>query len=277
MSSLQHKMQNYEVVPPSHTWDKIAAALDESELQNEYPHKLYNAELIPPANAWENISAGLAVDEPKVIPMPKRRNGFIRYAAAAVLIGLAAFGVIRWMTSGTAGTNSNDPAVVSAPPPATTDPKIATPPPSVNDASIEKEIAATTEQGTTRLIVRAEQPVRNRSANNRTIASAGYIYSSEAVANDQYTNPLYAYVDHLPNLSDRYITLMTPEGTLIRMAKKWSNLVCCVSGEEQDADCKSQLKKWQEKLATSPLAPSPGNFMDILNMVSSLDDAGTEL
>ena len=73
-------------------------------------------------------------------------------------------------------------------------------------------------------------------------------------------------------LTDRYIMLMTPDGNIIRMSKKWSDLVCCVSGEEQDADCKDQLKKWQEKMAASSLAPSPGNFMDILSLVNSLDE-----
>ena len=44
---------------------------------------------------------------------------------------------------------------------------------------------------------------------------------------------------------------MTPDGNIIRMSKKWSGLVCCVSGEEQDEDCKNQIKKWQKKIATA--------------------------
>ena len=66
--------------------------------------------------------------------------------------------------------------------------------------------------------------------------------------------------------------LMTPDGNIIRMSKKLCDLVCCVSGQEQDEGCKSQLKIWQEKMASSSVAPSPGNFMDILNLVSTLQD-----
>ncbi len=83
---------------------------------------------------------------------------------------------------------------------------------------------------------------------------------------------IYAYEDHVPDLADRYVMLMTPDGNIIRVAKKWSDLLCCVSGEEQDADCKDQLKKWQQKMAASSLAPSPGNFMDILGLVNSLNE-----
>ncbi len=42
------------------------------------------------------------------------------------------------------------------------------------------------------------------------------------------------------------------------MSKKLGNIVCCVAGEEQDDECKDQLKKWQEKIAASPVAPRTG-------------------
>ena len=89
-------------------------------------------------------------------------------------------------------------------------------------------------------------------------------------------NDIYSDEDSVSAIAGRYIMLMTPEGNIIRMSKKWSDLVCCVSGEEQDEDCKLQIKKWQKKLATSPINPTPGNFMDILELVNSLDE-GVEL
>ncbi len=90
--------------------------------------------------------------------------------------------------------------------------------------------------------------------------------------NEFDTDPVYAYNELSPtNIADRYVMLMTPNG-IVRMSKKLGNLVCCVSGQEQDEDCKDQLKKWQEKIACSPVAPSPGNFMDILSLVSSLNN-----
>jgi hypothetical protein len=95
-------------------------------------------------------------------------------------------------------------------------------------------------------------------------------------ADKELSQSIYAYEDHVPTIAERYVMLMTPDGNIIRMSKKWSELVCCVAGEDQDKDCKDQIKKWQEKIATSSLAPSPGNFMDILNLVNSLNE-GSEL
>lgn len=272
MSSLHHKMNNYEVIPPEHIWDKVAAALDESESANSFPDKLYNIELSPPAAAWENISASLTPGGSGVVPMQKRRTSFLRYAAAAVLIGFAAFAVI-WWTSGTTGSDPDTPGIVSSKNtilPENKDNAIPgkTIAPGKNDLPIPED---------KNRIARLEQPVRARTARNNSRVVTAASYSYDLPLNDQYTNPLYAYEDHIPDMTDRYIVLMTPDGNIIRMSKKWSNLVCCVSGEEQDADCKSQLKKWQEKLASSPLAPSPGNFMDILSLVNSLDEAATEL
>jgi hypothetical protein len=96
-------------------------------------------------------------------------------------------------------------------------------------------------------------------------------YDNSAIAN----HAVYAYEDYVPDLADRYVMLMTPEGSIIRMSKKLGDLICCVSGEEQGDGCKDQLKKWQEQMAMSSLAPSPANFLDILSLVNSLDD--TEL
>src|SRR4029077_4860239 len=70
-----------------------------------------------------------------------------------------------------------------------------------------------------------------------------------------YSRPIYAYNEHEPAiLADRYVMLLTPNG-VVRMSKKLGGLVCCVSGQEQDQDCKYQLKKWQEKKKPSPRVP----------------------
>src|SRR5690349_18941393 len=104
MSSLQNKLNNYEVTPPAQVWDKVAAALDESLLDHDFPSKLYEIQAAPPASAWNNISASLSqhgnipIEEAKVVPMRKKATTFIRYAAAVLLIGVVAAGVLKWTT-----------------------------------------------------------------------------------------------------------------------------------------------------------------------------------
>ncbi len=76
MSSLQDKMYNHEVTPPANTWDKIAASLDESEIENEFPTRLYSHEVSPPANTWDKITAALD-DSPRI------SNPFIQYGGSS--------------------------------------------------------------------------------------------------------------------------------------------------------------------------------------------------
>jgi hypothetical protein len=271
MSTLKHKMTSYEVVPPAGVWDKIAASLDESGSGHTFPSKLHDMQVNPPAAAWINIEAELTGAEAPVIPIRKRTSPILRYAAAAIVIGILATAVFMYSgrTGGSSQPNTAD--MVSVKPDAT---------PAVPSAPDERDRVVTTSPNETspenkQIIAQADLPARNLQNRSirRTTAVASYPY---AEASDYAGNPLYAYADYsLPDLADRYIMLMTPEGNIIRMSKKLGNLVCCVSGEEQDADCKSQLKKWQEKLASSPAAP--GNFLDIVNMVNSLDDNGREL
>lgn len=306
MSSLQDKMYNQEVTPPENTWEKIAAALEEAHLQNTFPSRLYNTEMAPPASAWEKITAGLDNEQTQnefssrlynmeVTPpatawekvatglnktaetvntkIPIRRlSPILRYAAAAIFIGTVAYGIIRFTVptdnkenSAVLATDRKDSSIADKT--KLTDPGKAQTT-GINANQTEDEML---EKSKT-LVAKLDRPVKRIA---RAISSS-VITPNENNNEDtdaDLSQSIYAYADHIPNISDRYIMLMTPDGNIIRMSKKWGSLLCCVSGEEQDADCKNQLKKWQEKMAASPLAPSPDNFMDILGLVNSLNDS----
>lgn len=306
MSSLKDKMYNQEITPPAHAWQKIAAALEEAHLQNTFPSRLYDTEIAPPATAWEKITDGLdneqvqkelssrlynmevtppatawekvtiglnttadAVNTPAPI---KRLSPILRYAVAAIFIGAVAYGIIRF----TVNTDNKENSAVLA-----TDRKDS----SIADKTKLADSGKTqitglnANQTEDEMLKKSKPPVAKL---DRPVKRIGRTISSSVITtnenNNEDTDPdlsqsIYAYADHIPDISDRYIMLMTPDGNIIRMSKKWGNLLCCVSGEEQDADCKYQLKKWQKKIATSPLAPSPDNFMDILGLVNSLNDS----
>lgn len=268
MSSLHNRMYNHEVPPPGNAWEKIASALDESELQSNYPHRLYSMEIIPPAGAWEKISSSFVSGKEKAVAPVRRLSPILRYAAAAMLVGAVAFGIIRFAVN----NDNNETYSLNAGNP--------------GDTNTNKNTPKTTDTGNALVT----QDIEVRQSNTSRIAERESIKPGPVerkvpgrAVNTTYTQPLqidpelsqsiYAYADHVPDIADRYVMLMTPDGNLIRMSKKWSNLLCCVSGEEQDPTCKSQIKKWQEKIASSSLAPSPGNFMDILGLVSSLNDS----
>lgn len=271
MSSLRNKMLNYETAPPQGVWDRIAAALDEAQQGDQFPTRLHSMEVTPPAMTWEKITASLDEEvkqETKPVRQLSRIPAFLRYAAAAIVIGAVAFAILRWTgnanrdtSSGTVSATQPDSGqanntIANITPPDT--PKTISPEPD------EEEDAVVLEQSK-KLMAKLDRPSKPRKPSPATYPAASKASSA-----------IYTYNDHVPSIADRYIMLMTPDGNLIRMSKKLGNLVCCVSGEDPDAGCKDQLKKWQEKMATSSLTTSAGNFMDILNLVSSLDE-GTDL
>ena len=270
--SLKDKLYNQEVTPPPGTWDKIIINIDEAEMAANFPARLYNMEVTPPASSWDKVNASLNPGtEPSVSPL-RRIPAFLRYAAAAIFIGAIAFGIIKL----TAGSNNNENNATRASVSKDSSESVKNKPTLSEETQIAKsdtdEDDVTLEQSKN-LVAKLDHSVKTitRKFNtNRT--QIPYTDNSDA----ELSQSIYAYEDHVPNLADRYVMLMTPDGNIIRMSKKWSDLLCCVSGEEQDPDCKDQLKKWQQKMATSSLAPSPGNFLDILGMVNSLNE-NTEL
>jgi hypothetical protein len=269
-------MYNYEVDPPKNAWDQIAASLDESLSENKFPSRLYDMEVPPPASTWETISTSFDEQEENVVSIKRRRSVFFRYAVAAAFTGLAVIGVIRLTTNGPGkpekGTASNNTETTSVSSP---------------NVHIEENKMAIAEsrQGTTKTTDARlqEKKTASSSQNNslishainiKSVAPSSVPYQDGFASNDAGNNSFYDYnyEDVTVDISKRYIMLMTPDGNIIRMSKKWSDLVCCVSGEEQDEDCKTQLKEWQKKLATSPVSPSSGSFLDLLELVSSLDN-----
>ena len=270
MESLRDKMYNHEVNPSPDCWDKISAELDDSELGHEFPAALYNMEVTPPAAAWQKVNAAINPESETIVrPIFRRQSPFLRYAAAAIVVGLIGFAIIR-LVIGTGNDSENANSVAEN--------KDSTKSSNaVSGTSREEDTATNAVTGGSSLI----QQNDNVLAVNPSVEKTGKRINQRTIANKntgpQYpetdlAQSIYAYEDHVPDIADRYVMLMTPDGNFIRMAKKWSELLCCISGEEQDPDCKDQLKKWRQKIATSTLGSSPSNFMDILGLVNSLQE-----
>ncbi|MEO6613187.1 MAG: hypothetical protein ABIT05_14980 [Chitinophagaceae bacterium] len=306
-SGLQQKMYNFEVTPPAGAWEKIAAELDESELSRQYPSRLHDIEITPPAYAWQEIAA--ALDEPvtaqgyagklsamEVLPPPfvwekiktsldteqeakiseRRISPWLKYAAAAILTGVLAWGGIRLFdnrakNTGLASKVQADPSRINQP--LNQEKAINIPDKNIavtditasmdearNDAALEASKKTVAKLGT-----RHESKIKN--------AAAFYFNAPEEDEYHPGTRGLdIEAIMPAADITSRYILLMTPDGNIIRMSKKLSDLVCCVSGEEQDKNCADQMKRWREKIANPSGTHSSGNFMDILSMVNSLQD-----
>lgn len=296
-SGFQHKILNYEVQPPAFCWEKIQEELDSSALQHHFPKKLQAVEIAPPAYCWNNIAATLdgkgaeaavaaklqkasvvppaavwqnieaALDQETNQPAQKRSASLLRYAAAAALIGLLAWGAAKLLNN-----KGEDTPLATQPKPGNNTEQVTTEHTSIP----EEDIAAISAEA-------ALEEARNDAAleaSKKTVArldvSAVQKKIKDVSAFDfgvsAEDDTVDASTNRLNDISNRYIVLMTPDGHFIRMSKKLKDLVCCISGEEVDAACLDQLKRWREKILSSSAVHAPGNFADILNLVTSMQD-----
>jgi len=241
-SKIQHKLYNYEQTPPESVWSRIVSGLDAKE---DAGAKLYNTEITPPADIWQKIEQALgentATKQRRIIP-------FFKYAAAAVLIGL-----VTWAGLQLINKNKRDTEVAVA---------VTDPPTAPQVITVKKD--TTDEARNDAALEESKNTVAKLDVPKKKKISSALHYSG-------YTNSDLEAIPDADKIADRYIVLMTPDGNFIRMSKKLSNMVCCVSGEEQDPDCKDQVERWRKQLACSS-ASHPGNFLDILDLVSSLQD-----
>lgn len=268
------RLREIAVDPPAHCWNTISSQLDTGLVADDIAAKLITAAAIPPAAAWNKIRASL--DAGIIVPKQRKIIPWRRYAAAAAVIGLLTLGAARLLESG-----SDEPARAVVVP---AEEKTETIVPVTGNKELQETVTAVNEA------TRNEDDARNDAA----LEASKKTYAKLDVPSRKKVNIAaeFSFSDFLPDETlgehgssgyeealssagsskmNRYIVLMTPDGHFIRMSKKLSDLVCCVSGEEEDEKCKTQVEKWRKQLAGSG-ASHPGNFMDILSMVGSLRD-----
>jgi hypothetical protein len=303
-SGLQNKMYDFEVPPPVKVWEKIAAELEDSELSKQFPSRLYNIQIVPAAQVWQSIAtkldesafvndfanklSGISIAPPltawnkikpmldaeheTTIPEHRRLSPLLKYAAAAAIIGFLAWGGVQLFNN-----KSGDITVAKQ---ETTQPNINTETSTINN--IDENIAVSD-------IAASMEEAKNDAAleaSKKTYAKLDIAVTRSKIKNatdfffvaDTYEPTGTRGLDFEPeetsaiDISKRYILLLTPDGNIIRMSKKLRELVCCVSGEEQDKDCVDQMKKWREKIANPSATHSSSNFIDILDIVKSMRD-----
>lgn len=302
-SGLQDKMYKYEVTPPAGVWDKIVPELDDSALNSKFPGTLQNMEVSPPAKSWQHIS--LALDESIFIedysakltdlsipaPVstwdkikdqldaemqnaarePRRIAPFLRYAVAASVIGLLTWGAFQLFN------NKNGETPIAKEIPVKENPESVR----TNQTDLITNGSIAVDNITASL-----EEARNDAAleaSKNTYAKLDVTLAKSKIKNvaDFYFVPeidepgIKGLGNWQPptqknDLSDRYFFLMTPEGNIIRISKKLSDIVGCVAGAEQDKECLDQLKKWQQKMANPKSIHSSGNLLEILNLANSL-------
>jgi hypothetical protein len=270
------KLYQLEITAPPSSWDIISQQLDEAAQEGTVAEKLYAAELAPPIAAWNHIQLALETEDAVSKPAAKRFYPFWKYAAAAIVIGFLGFAAWQFLLSPEKTALSPSASVHM--------PELE----ALTHASAGIDAALNNEEddrinGTTDPEAREEAALESSkktfakldfSPARRAAIAASFSFDELLSPEEINDNHHLGFAEAIPNAGkkdDRYVLLMTPDGHFIRMSKKLGNLVCCVAGEEKDTQCSNMMEKWKKQLACSDAA-HPGNFMDILSLVSSLEE-----
>ena len=301
---LKGKLYNYEVDPPEIVWNRIVAALDQ-EINAEFPEKLYDLEVTPPLSAWSRIEEGLEEGSKEqypaklynieVTPPPGAWNKistlldeesgssktyskgkiiqFVRYAAAACIIGLLAFGAFRLLNQ----RAGNGPVAVKEVSPRKDS--------NVNqngtqqlvlpqDNSLPKEVPILARVETKSKRKNLPEPATYMTQMAATFPKAAGSRSVSDFRQASLTGDIPGNCSQISD-ADPYLMFMNPDGYLIRISRKLAETLGCVytnGNSDQYNRCQDQIKKWRDKIAQSPATSSPDNFMDVLNVIKSVQE-----
>ena len=269
---ISSRLNTIEVIPPTSVWQSINVSLDEQLLEKEYAEKLTHIHITPPPGSWNKIK--LLLNSEAVIATTEKRkiSPLLKYAAAAIITGLLAWGGVQLLSADSSKTNV---ATIDKP-----SPNSFTETPVINNPLDENiavpDVTASLEEARNDAALEASKKTFARldvTARRSKIKNAADFY----FVTDNYEPSARGFsIDPIAkpaaDITNRYIILMTPDGNIIRMSKKLRELVCCVSGEDQDKDCIDQMKKWRENIGNPSSTHSSSNFIDVLDIVKCMQE-----
>ena len=292
-SDIAAKMNAFEATPPPSAFTAIFNELDkenDSEENLNSTEKLYHYAETPPAGAWENITAALDKNEAVVIPINSKKNNtkFIyRIAAAASLITIiivTALLFIKKDTSEVSGVVVNTPKNnVTKPITETNNNTTNLPDTTAPDQKINAAVAL--------------HPIRKKTNSDLGIDSFNMDYVKNNTVPDLATKPdagnkemLTDNTGKIPmdiglmNAPNTYVSITGPDGQSVKVSSKFSNLIQYFKGTNPDtvenidiiisesAKWRSTIAGWKDKMANNAVAPSLGNFMDIIELSKVLEN-----
>ena len=269
---ISSRLNTIEVIPPTSVWQSINVSLDEQLLEKEYAEKLTHIHITPPPGIWNKIK--LLLNSEAVIATTEKRKIFplLKYAAAAIITGLLAWGGVQLLS---ADSSKKNVATIDKPSPTsfTETPVINNP---LDENIAVPDVTASLEEARNDAALEASKKtfarldVTTRRSKIKNAADFYFVTDNyEPAARGFSIDPI---AKPAADINNRYIILMTPDGNIIRMSKKLRELVCCVSGEDQDKDCIDQMKKWRENIGNPSSTHSSSNFIDVLDIVKCMQE-----
>jgi len=212
---------------------------------DDVKNKMYNYETPPPDGVWESIVAELDTNKARIIPMGKKKNKIFYFAAAAASVAIIVFCVIfftnRSSKSNEQFTSSNK---------------------TKNDSGAKNNVIITvpTEE---RVTVKKNTEVKHKVQKE----------VSDQNKNEETKNTDNVDKDAIASNTSTYITVEGPQGQPVKINSKMATLI---DSSETKTSSKpiwnKKINEWREIMKANTLAPTPGNFLDIIELTKSVKD-----
>ena len=216
-------------------------------------NRLYNYEVTPPEGVWSAIAAELDREGTKVIPLSRKKSNTIYYvAAASVAVILLAVIFFKRPEKPAAGQ------LVTAPDKTKVDSGVNNTH-TIISVPVEEKIVAKNDKKSEQEDVAENRVPKNGSTpgeNHKTI-------KKHESAGD----------DLIAGNTSRYITIEGPQGQPVKVSSKMAMLI---DSSDQRTPPKpiwnKKINEWREIMKGNTLAPTPGNFLDIIELTKTLKD-----
>ena len=221
----------------------------------EIKNKMYNFETTPPEGVWNSIVLKLDDNEAKVIPLATRRSKSFTYMAAASVVALL-FCLIFFINRFSNSANDEYVTLTS---------NENTPQDSANITNVimtvpieEKPVIKNNIENSESLTqTKLQKDISNQKQKKGEFQNTG-----------KTDNNLIA-----ANTPSRYITIQGPQGQSIKVSSKMATLI---DSSETKVSSKpiwdKKIDEWRERMKVNTLAPTPGNFLDIVELTKTLKD-----
>lgn len=224
---------------------------------DDVKNRMYNYETPPPDGVWEAIAAELDRNEAKVIPISgkKKNNTFYYIAAASVAIIL--FCVIFFTNR---SPNSNPQFAAES-----------------NEINKDSTSNIDSTNNTAIMTVPTEEkrstkddtdPDNSLAQNKSGRGGPNQKQTKDEIKRSASDNDLIA-----SNTSSKYMTIEGPQGQPVKVSSKMALLID--SSETKIASkpiWNKKINEWREIMKGNTLAPTPGNFLDIVELTKTLKD-----
>ena len=281
------KLSQFNEIPPTGIWNKINAELDNDLLTEKFAKHLIVLEITPPESNWQSIISELDNQIP-VVPLTRKSSRFIKYAAAAVILGFVAWGGIQLLNTGTnkpeevATTKIESAPTINTPQSQSTEVKTAD-----NNSTTATGQDEKTDTPKEQLAALNKREIKNKpgsmSTNKNLLASLNTFQNNHSgteeivadVNNLQQNKRVPITTNNADTTAPRYLVYLNEEGSLIKVSKKLADLKCIYTKDGEITQgalaslnkqiCTDLVKTWQEKLAKAPFSSfDPLELADIL-------------